>query len=162
MLIAIAAMTKDRVIGNNNTLPRYIPEDLKRFKEITSWHTVIMGRKTYESLPEQFRPLPKRENIVITTQKNSKYKSDTITIYNSIEEFLRRYQGNSNKIIYVIGGSQIYNSLLSHCDMLYISEIKINYEGDVYFPLFQNQFEEQQRERHEDYDFIIYKKKNFN
>ena len=162
MLIAIAAMTTDRVIGHHNTLPRHIPDDLKRFKELTTWSTVVMGRKTYDSLPEKFRPLPKRENIIITTQQNGPYNNDDITLYHSIEEFLTRYQANTDKTIYIIGGSQIYNSLLSSCDLLYISEIKKNYEGDTYFPPFQDQFKEIQRENYEEYDFIIYKKENSN
>lgn len=159
MLIAIAAMTIDRVIGKNNTLPRHIPEDLKRFKELTTGHTIVMGRKTYESLPERFRPLPNRENIIITTQYNSMYNDDDITIFHSIEEFTTRYEDNKEKTIYIIGGSQIYTSFLSLCDELYISEVHDMYKGDTYFPTFKDKFEEIQRTSYKDYDFVIYKKR---
>lgn len=104
MLIAIAAMTSDRVIGKNNTLPRYLPDDLKRFKEHTTGHTVVMGRKTYESLPERFRPLPNRNNIVITRNKDTTlYQDKDVTIFHSTEEFLTRYEDNTEKTIYIIG-----------------------------------------------------------
>lgn len=162
MLIAIAAMTSERVIWKNNTLPRHIPDDLKRFRDLTIWNTVVMGRKTYESIPEKFRPLPNRHNIVITTQHTNQFNTDNITIFHSIEEFLTRYESNTEKIVYIIGGSQIYNSFLKFCDKLYISEIKHKYKGDTYFPLFKNQFKEDQRESYQEYDFVVYTRKNSN
>ena len=97
MRIAIAAMTADRLIGKNNTLPRYIPEDLKRFKKLTTGHTVVMWRKTYESLPETFRPLPNRHNSVISSQNNyqlSTNKENTsVEVVHTIEDILK----NNNK-----------------------------------------------------------------
>lgn len=159
MLITIAAMTPDRVIGKDNTLPRNIPDDLKRFKELTTGHTVVMGRKTYESLPERFRPLPNRDNIVITSQLNSIYNNDNIIIFHSIDEFTTRYEDKREKTIYIIGGSQIYNSFLSLCDELYISEIKQRYEWDTFFPDFKDKFQESSRTAYENYDFVIYKKR---
>lgn len=162
MLISIAAMTTNRVIGKNNTLPRNIPEDLQRFKEFTTWHTVIMGRKTYESLPEVVRPLPNRHNIVISSHTNyhlSTTKENTsVKVMNSISECLDWCKKNSEQTIYIIGWSQIYNAFLPYCDKLYISEVKEWYEGDTYFPDFHNSFEEIEREWYQTHDFVIYKK----
>lgn len=162
MLISIAAMTSDRVIGKKNTLPRDLPEDLKRFKEFTTWHTVIMGRNTYESLPESVRPLPNRDNIIITSNPDYKPFTDrentSVEVMNSLSECLDWCKQNSDQTIYIIGWSQIYNSFLPYCDELYISEIKESYEWDTYFPDFHNFFEEIKREWYETHDFVIYKK----
>lgn len=158
MLIAIAAMTSDRVIGMNNTLPRHLPDDMKRFKDLTTWHTVVMGRKTYESLPEHFRPLPKRKNIVISRSTTTSYPEE-VSLFHSIQEFLKRYADHTHEIVYIIGGSQIYNYFLSLCDKLYISELKEIYAWDTYFPEFSDKFVEYSREKFPDYDFVIYQKK---
>jgi dihydrofolate reductase len=162
MLIAIVAMTSDRLIGKNNTLPRHLPADLKRFKEITLWHTVIMGRKTYESLPETFRPLPGRHNIVLSSQPHYRLiteKPDTsIQVYNSIEEILNRHNEHKDEEVYLIGWSQIYKSFLPYCDQLYVTEIRWDYEWDTYFPEFKSEFQEVSRERHGTHDFVHYKR----
>jgi len=167
MLIAISAMTKNHVIGTNNTLPRHIPEDLKRFKELTVWHTVVMGRKTYESLPEEFRPLPNRHNIVISRSRNNtdtcisskqQETNTSLTLLSSIDDFLIRSKNHETQIIFIIWWSQIYHSLLPYYDFLHITEIKWEYEWDVYFPSFSEMFEEIKRESHNTHDFAIYKK----
>lgn len=166
MLIAIAAMTSDRLIGKNNTLPRYIPADLKKFKELTMGHTVIMWRKTYESLPEAFRPLPWRHNIVISNQQDYTVYTDkentSVELVHTVEEVLEQVKNNSTKKIFIIGWSQIYNLFLKHCDELDITEVSGDYEGDTYFPEFKDIFVENSRENHETYDFVTYKKKNMN
>lgn len=162
MLIAIAAMTSNRVIGINNTLPWYIPEDMQRFKKLTMWHTVIMWRKTYESLPKSFRPLPWRHNIIITNQQDYKVYSHrentSVEIINTIEEAIQRIKNNTNKKIFIIWWSQIYQLFLDYCDELYITEVIKNYEGDSYFPSFKDRFIEASRESYETYNFVIYKK----
>ncbi len=164
MLIAIAAMASNRIIGKDNTLPRDIPEDLKKFKELTLWHTVIMGRKTYESLPENSRPLLGRHNIILSSQKKynptTEKKEATVEVMNTWEECLNRYKDHHNEDVYVIGWSQIYNFFLSYYDQLYITEIKWDYHGDSYFPEFKNQFQEISRTKHDTHDFVIYKKRS--
>lgn len=158
MLIAIAAMTSDRLIGNNNTIPRHLPDDQKLFKDLTFGHTVVMGRKTYDSLPLAVRPLPWRHNIVISSQKNYQLSTDkkntSVEVVHTIEDVINKNHEKEN--IFIIWWSQIYKLFLPHCDKLYISEVKWSYEGDTYFPDFKDQFTEISREVHINYDFVVY------
>ena len=158
MLIALAALTTDRVIGSNNDLPRYLPDDLKRFKELTTWHTVLMGRKTYESLPEKVRPLPHRKTLLITRQNSDEFVHENTTVLHSIEEFLTWYQSHQEETIYNIWWGQIFDSLLQYSDYLYLTEIKKKYEGDIYFPVFNTYFHEISREKQSEYDFVTYQR----
>lgn len=162
MLIAIAAMTSDRIIGKNNTLPRHIPADLKKFKELTLGHTVIMWSKTYESLPEAFRPLPWRHNIIITSQKDYNIDSNrtntSVEIIHTLEQAIQRINNNPTKKIFIIWWSQIYQLFLEFCDELYITEVIWDYKGDSYFPEFEDKFTEILREDHKTYNFVTYKK----
>lgn len=158
MLIAIAAMTDDRVIGRDNKLPRSLPADLARFRAITSGKTVVMGRKTYESIG---RLLPKRHNIVISSQLShlpANTPDTTGEVFTTTGSFLTRYHDHSDQVVYIIGGGQIYSSLLPYCDILDITEVKDHYEGDAYFPEFKDLFHEVAREVHEGYDFVRYEK----
>jgi dihydrofolate reductase len=120
-----------------------------------------MGRKTYDSLPDKFRPLPWRHNIIITNQKDYRYsikENTSVEIINTIEQAMQRINNNPTKKTFIIWWSQIYQLFLKFCDELYITEIIWNYEGDSYFPEFKNQFTETSRENHEIYNFVIYKK----
>lgn len=130
-LALIVAMTeKDQVIGKDNSIPWRIPQDLKLFKKVTLDSVVIMGRKTYESIPKQYRPLPKRVNMVLTRSDKEFPGAET---YNSLDAALKK-ASEYNKSIFIIGGSQIYQQALSHCDELHISFIKKDYPGDSQFP----------------------------
>ena len=132
MIAIIAGMTKNRVIGKGNNLPWHIPEDLKNFKRVTSGNTVIMGRKTYDSILSMIgHPLPNRNNIVISRS----LQDERVTVCRSVEEAVEN--GRSfEKDIFVIGGATIYKLFLPIADKKYISWIKKDYEGDVYFPKF--------------------------
>ena len=128
-------MTQERVIGKDNTLPWHIPEELKSFKELTSEQVVIMGRKTYDSLPPKFRPLPNRVNIVIS---RSMQPQEGIDVCHSIQESIDKAK-SYNKDIFIIGGSTIYKEFLPIADTMFISYIKGNFEGDTYFPEFNKE-----------------------
>lgn len=129
MISIIVAVAKNGAIGKNNDLLWHISDDLKRFKAITSEHTVVMGKKTYESLP--FKPLPKRENIVITRNKNIHFEGCTMA--NSIEEIVTKY-ATSEEEIFVIGGANIYEQFLPFANKLYITLVYKDFDGDVFFP----------------------------
>lgn len=124
MITLIAACSKNRVIGKDNQLIWHLPEDLKRFKELTTGKTVLMGRKTFESIG---RPLPKRTNIIITSDKN--YKAEGCVIYHDLFEALKH-----DKDIVVIGGSQIYQQCLDIAHDIQLTVIDQEFEGDAFFP----------------------------
>lgn len=137
-------MAENRVIGVNNHLPWHIPEDLKRFKKITSGHPIIMGRKTFESIG---RPLPNRTNLVIT--RNAGYRAEGIVPCSSFEDALQwaaRSPGADE--VFVIGGGEIFREVLPRVDCIYLTIVNWPFEGDVFFPEFpEKDFEERSREK---------------
>ena len=126
-LSIIVALSSNRVIGVNNTLPWHLSEDLKHIKSLTTGHTIIMGRKTYESIG---RPLPNRRNIVISRNSNTSYEG--VEVVHSLEDAFSI--STNDKEVFVIGGSNIYEQALSFVDQLYITEIKKSFLGDAFFP----------------------------
>lgn len=130
MISIIAAVAKNNIIGGDNKLLWYIPEDLKHFKDLTSNHTIIMGRKTFQSLPNV---LPKRHHIVLTKDKNYIIDSDSVTIVHNLKEIVDKYK-TSKEEVFVIGGGEIYSAFLPYCKNLYLTKINKNFEGDTYFP----------------------------
>ena len=151
----IAAISENNCIGKSGTLPWYIPEDLKRFRELTTGKTVLMGRKTWESIPEKFRPLPNRKNMVIT--RNLEFPlPDSVMRYHSIDEALEKTSGD----IMVIGGAEIYAQSIALADTLYITHIRTFIEdGTAFFPTIDPAvWQEAEREDHEHFSFVTYKK----
>lgn len=128
MISLIAAMDKNNLIGYNNDMPWNLPNDLKHFKEVTSHHTIVMGRKTYESIG---RPLPNRKNIILSC---SGYKTDEkVEVISSIDEIKNLAKDEE---IFVIGGGTIYEQVIPYADRLYITRIDAEFTGDTYFPQF--------------------------
>lgn len=123
-VVFIFAISKNGVMGCDGDLPWNYPEDLQRFKDRTMGHPIVMGRKTWESLPVQ--PLPGRKNIVLT--KNSEYTDDRCVVYNDLKPVI---YDHPNDTIYVIGGSQIFQEYLAFADKLDICYIDKEYEGDI-------------------------------
>ena len=157
MIYLIAAVAKNGVIGKENALPWYIPEDLKRFKELTTGHTVLMGRKTFESIMKRNnKPLPNRTNVVITRDVNFK-APEGAAVYNNLEEAFKKLKGQD---IYVIGGGQIYKQTIDKADVLYITHVDKDIEGDVYFPeIDPHKWQKVEEEKHEGYSFARYTRK---
>jgi len=138
MISIIVAVSRNNVIGKNNALPWKISSDLKRFKELTTGHTVIMGRKTWESIPAKFRPLSNRSNIVLTRQE--KIGAPGCLVFNSLESAFCFAKGLGE--IFVIGGEQIYKLSLPRVDRIYLTTVHTECEGDAHFaPLDRNQWE---------------------
>ena len=150
-------MSSNRVIGVNNALPCHLSEDLKHFQSLTTGHTIIMGRKTYESIG---RPLPNRRNIVISRNMEASYEGAEVV--HSIEDAFS-ISRNDNEV-FVIGGSNIYEQALNLVDHLYITEIKKSFSGDAFFPEINKQiWAESSREDHItndglDFSFVKYQK----
>jgi dihydrofolate reductase len=129
-IIIIAAVAKNRVIGKDNQLLWNIPEDMAHFKALTQGHAVLMGRKTWESLPERFRPLPGRRNIVITRQAD--YAAPGAVVASSLEQGIAAAHGTEK--LFIIGGAEIYTQAMMLADTLEITEVGLEPEGDAWFP----------------------------
>jgi dihydrofolate reductase len=129
-IVIIAAVAKNRVIGKDNRLLWNIPEDMAHFKALTAGHPVIMGRKTWESLPPRFRPLPGRRNIVISRQAD--YAAPGAEVADSLEIALK--MASTVALAFVIGGEQIYRQAMAVADRLEITEVELEPEGDAWFP----------------------------
>lgn len=129
MIEIVVAFSNNYAIGKDNKLLWHIPEDLKRFKEITQGHTVLMGRKTWESLPDKFRPLPNRHNIVLTRNKN--YVAEGATVITSLDNI------PFSKKLFVIGGAELYRETIEIADTLHITNVHAYIdEADAFFPKF--------------------------
>ncbi len=127
MITIIAAIANNNVLGKNNQLIWHLPADLKRFKQTTSGHFVIMGRKTFESLG---KALPNRTNIIITN--NKKFTAKDCIIAHSLTDALTYAQADDNP--FILGGANIYQQALAHADILDLTFVHYNFEGDVFFP----------------------------
>ena len=128
-LSIIVAMADNRAIGKDNDLLWHLSGDLKRFKKLTTGHPVVMGRKTWDSLPK--RPLPGRQNIVMTTNPN--FAADGATVVHSINELFNVLKDCDDEV-FVMGGASIYQMLLPFTNRLYVTRVYRDYEADVYFP----------------------------
>ncbi|KAA3602012.1 MAG: dihydrofolate reductase [Calditrichaeota bacterium] len=152
----IFAKSSNGVIGKENTLPWHLSADLKRFKKITSGNSILMGRKTYESIG---RPLPNRKNVVITRQKD--FEAKGCVVANSLEEAIEGCKDEAE--IFVIGGSEIYKQAMKFADRIHLTEIHEDFEGDAFAPEFDlKDWQETSREDFEpneknkySYSFII-------
>ena len=127
MIIMIAAVAENNALGKNNDLLWHLPNDFKRFKEITSGHHIIMGRKTFESFP---KPLPNRTHIIITRQND--FVHEGCIIVQNIEKAISVCPINEN--LFIIGGGEIYQQSISFADQLDITRVHHSFEADVYFP----------------------------
>lgn len=151
-LTAIVAMTPDRVIGRGGDLPWHLPEDLAFFKRTTSGHTIVMGRKTYESIG---RPLPKRRNLVLT--RDTAWSAPGVEVIHSPED-LDSIPGLGEQV-FIIGGAEIYAAFLGHLDELLVSWVYENYPGDTRFPEFEGRFSKPELiETHEAFEVRRYLK----
>lgn len=128
----IVAVSENNVIGKDNKLIWHLPADMKFFKDKTTGHCIITGRKNYESIPEKFRPLPNRINIVITRQKN--YEAPGAIVVGSVEEALKKAKELCSTEIFIIGGAEIFKQSFAYADKIYLTKIYHEFEGDVFFP----------------------------
>lgn len=127
----IAVIGQNRALGKDNKLLWHIPEDMKRFKNLTTGHVVIMGRKTYESIG---KALPNRMNIVIT--KDKKYHAPNCILTHSLDKAIHIAKGKENNEIFIIGGGQIYAQAISYVNKLYLTIVKDTRRADTFFPDF--------------------------
>lgn len=161
MLSIIVAKAKNNVIGKDNQLIWNLPEDLKRFKDITTGHTIIMGRKTFESLG---RVLPNRKHIVFSQNPDFQVNDENVEIVHSMLQIQQYIE--SEEEVFVIGGAMIYGLLMPHVTKMYITQINENFEGNIIFPKFDTEKWEiidrevgiKDENNKFDYEYITYKK----
>ncbi|MBR0583177.1 type 3 dihydrofolate reductase [Bacillus altitudinis MN12] len=160
MISMIVATGKDRVIGKDNQMPWHLPADLAYFKKVTSGHTIVMGRKTFESIG---RALPNRRNIVLTT--SSSFQAEGCEVVHSIDDILTI--AKTEEELLIIGGSKLYEEMMLYADRLYITHIHHSFEGDRFFPYYdEDDWTVVSREKgHRDeknpynYEFVVYDRK---
>ncbi len=158
MLSVIVAIARNGVIGDKNALLWHIAEDMRYFRATTSGHTVVMGRKTYESIG---RPLPKRRNIVLS---RGDVAIEGCEVMHSLEEAIEATR--SEEEVFIIGGAQIYASAMEKADRLYITHIEADYQGDTHFPewsaedwrLVHSEHYERGEEFSESFSFNVYER----
>lgn len=161
MLSIIVAKAKNNMIGRENTLVWKLPADLQHFKQLTTGHTIIMGRKTFKSLG---RVLPNRKHIVFSQNPDFKIQDENVQVVHSmleIQEYIENEEEN-----FVIGGAMIYNLLMPHVTKMYVTEIDEEFEGDAFFPRINTEiWQETRREKgpkdeknNLDYDYVTYEK----
>jgi len=159
MLSIIVAKGKNNIIGKNNQLVWSIPEDMKRFREMTTGHVIIMGRKTFQSLG---KVLPNRKHIVFSQDPDYRVNNENVEVVHSMLE-IKQYIDDDNEN-FVIGGAMIYNLLMPHVSKMYVTEINQDFEGDAFFPKIDlDIWEEKERVKGNpdedvkmDYDFVTY------
>ena len=160
----IAAVDNNMGIGINNQLLCYLSADLKHFKATTMGHAIIMGRKTFDSLPNR-KPLPGRENIILTQQDENLFPSD-VTIVHNLQEALKIVDATSSPL-FVIGGATIYQLFLPYTNTLYLTELHATWHADSFFPhIDENNWQEKEKETHHDeklninYSFTVWVRKS--
>lgn len=151
-LILIAALNRQRIIGRDGKLPWHISDDLKRFKQLTTGHAVLMGRKTYESMG---KPLPNRRNVVLSSKK-----IPGIETYPTIADAFDALRDAEK--VFVIGGGELFAQLLDDAEEMYLTLVDEDVEGDTFFPPYEHMvgtvFELVKKEPHEGFTFLDYKK----
>lgn len=155
--VIIAALSKNRVIGRNNTIPWHYPADMKHFRRTTKGHPVVAGRKTYESF--KIRPLPGRLNFILT--RNPDYTSDEgVIICQDLDQVVATVKERSAEKLFILGGAEIYNLALPLTDEMILTHLPIEVEGDAYFPQWDEaEWEVAEERREEDLVFATYRRR---
>jgi dihydrofolate reductase len=135
----IVAMDSEGGIGKNNDLMWHLPKDMKFFKDTTQGQIVVMGRKNYDSIPEKYRPLPNRLNIVLT--RNEHFNAPDCLVFHSLETCLKHFEEETERIVFIIGGGEIYRMALESdmLDEMYITHVHHRYEAETFFPRFDEE-----------------------
>ncbi|MCF6276899.1 MAG: dihydrofolate reductase [Candidatus Magasanikbacteria bacterium] len=156
MIALMSAVSENNCIGVSGDLPWNIPGDMKLFKKYTTGNVVIMGRKTWESLPEKFRPLPNRKNIIITRQPDYKAPEE-VAVYSDIKKAI---QAHKNEKVFIIGGGEIYKQSIDLADTLYITKVHRTIDVcDTFFPkIDETKWKITEEEKMGEISFLTYEK----
>jgi len=159
----IVAIDSERGIGKNNDLMWHLPADMQFFKETTKGQIVIMGRKNYDSIPEKFRPLPGRLNVVLT--RNSDFTAENCLVFHSLEDCFSHFENETERTLFIIGGGEIYERALSSGKVreMYITKVNGTFDADTFFPAFdENQWQKEcigthEKDEKHTHSFAFYK-----
>lgn len=152
----IVAMDSERGIGKNNDLMWHLPKDMKFFKDTTQGQIVVMGRKNYDSIPQKYRPLPNRLNVVLT--RNKAFEAPDCLVFHSLEECLNYFREETERTVFIIGGGEIYRMALESnvIDEMFITHVRQSYNAETFFPTFKEEnwesgivFEQEKDAQHE-------------
>lgn len=155
--VIIAAVAENGVIGKEGDIPWDIPEDMKHFKQKTMGHPVLMGRKTYQSFPDQYRPLPGRTNIVLT-RSGFEPENESVKIVNSLDEAYSIAEDLDEKA-FVIGGSSVYEAALKDADKMILTEVHRAVDGDTFFPDWNDEaWNKVDRDERDGFAFVEYRR----
>lgn len=162
MISFVVTMDQNRVIGFNNDMPWHLPNDLRHFKNITTGHTIVMGRKTFDSIG---RVLPNRKHIVLTRSEQS--FPEEVEVVRNTDEILQYAKDHEAEEIFIIGGGELFKQMMPYVDKMYITLIEESFEGDVFFPEFdESEWELIEKEKGEkdernpyNYYFLTYERK---
>lgn len=152
----IVAMDAQRGIGKNNDLMWHLPKDMQFFKDTTQGQIVVMGRKNYDSIPEKYRPLPNRQNVVLT--RNEDFQAPNCMVFHSLQACLEHFKNEQERTVFIIGGGEIYRMALEAgiVNEMYITHVHQTYDAETFFPEFKEEewnrqvlFECEKDERHE-------------
>jgi dihydrofolate reductase len=132
----IVAMDAKRGIGKNNDLMWHLPADMNFFKETTKNQIVVMGRRNYDSIPEKYRPLPNRLNVILT--RNKEFQAENCLVFNSLKDCLTHFENENDRKVFIIGGGEIYKMALdANClDEMFITDVDGVFDADTFFPEF--------------------------
>jgi dihydrofolate reductase len=157
LILGPVAVADNLVIGNGNDLPWHLPEDLKHFKLLTMGKTVLMGRKTYESIVKRLgKPLPGRKSVVISRQTGYNVP-EGVLVFHDLKTAIENLKSED---IYVIGGSEIFNMALPLAKKMYVTHVAGNFQGDAYFPPINwDEWEKVGEDKHQGFSFSVYIKK---
>lgn len=155
MVSLIVAVSENNCIGKDGDLPWSIPEDMKRVREKTTGNVVVMGRKTWESIPKKYRPLPNRTNVVIT--RNADYQvPDGVEVYSSIDDAVATHPGEE---VVSFGGASIYEMMLPYVETIYMTRVHQHVDGDTFFPtLDMTEWNTTFEEAHDGFTFYTYER----
>ncbi len=161
MIKLIWAMDESKLIGKDNKLPWNLKEDLKHFYDTINGHDLLMGRKTYEFIPK--KRISSNKIFVLTRNKDESFNNHHNNVYyiNNLDDFILKYKNNKNNILFVCGGSNVYQQTIKYANELIISKVKGKYNGNVYFPIFDiNKFELIKKVEYINFSIEYYRKKN--
>ena len=158
-IIAIAAMDEGRVIGAAGALPWHCSDDMQHFKRLTDGHAVLMGRKTWDSLPPKMRPLPRRKNIVVSSHPETVGPPEEVHCVRRIEDAIAWFRESDTDVLWIIGGEQLYRQCLAFCDGVELTLIEGRHEGDAFFPAFEEEFTLEREEAGQGCRFLTYRRR---